>query len=385
MASVRKRTWASPNGELKTAWQVSYKDQSGKRRTKQFDRKKDADKWIVEAAWEVSRGIHSPDHNSPMISEVANLWIENRKAENLEPTTIAAYDQHIRLHINPLCGAVKLSQLTTPIVEGYRDTLVRTLSRAMATRVLRTLKAIISEAMRRGLVSQNVALPVRIKKQTRKKSQIAVPSKNRLRCMLETSRDLHCPATHALYCLAIFAGLRASELRGLIWSSINFDRRFVEVAQRASASGQNGPPKSNAAYRSIPLPDMAINALKEWKLACPVSDLNLVFPSIHGKVMSWNYMTDHLVNPVLIDIGEVKQADETGEKKLKPLWSLHDFRHAAASLWIEQRVDARRVQYLMGHSSITVTFDTYGHLFEQTERDIATGTAIERALFADAT
>ena len=52
---------------------------------------------------------------------------------------------------------------------------------------------------------------------------------------------------------------------------------------------------------------------------------------------------------------------------------------------IEQRVDARRVQYLMGHSSITVTFDTYGHLFEQAERDIATGTAIERALFADAT
>ena len=66
-------------------------------------------------------------------------------------------------------------------------------------------------------------------------------------------------------------------------------------------------------------------------------------------------------------------------------WGLHDFRHAVASLWIEQRVNPKRVQYLMGHSSITVTFDTYGHLFEQSERDADTSAAIEKALFADAT
>lgn len=61
-------------------------------------------------------------------------------------------------------------------------------------------------------------------------------------------------------------------------------------------------------------------------------------------------------------------------------YTLHDFRHAAASLWIEQRVNPKRVQKWMGHSSIQVTFDTYGHLFDQADQDAAVVAVIEREL-----
>ena len=60
--------------------------------------------------------------------------------------------------------------------------------------------------------------------------------------------------------------------------------------------------------------------------------------------------------------------------------TLHDLRHAAASLWIEQRVEPKRVQTWLGHHSIQVTFDTYGHLFEATERESSVAAAIEKAL-----
>ena len=83
--------------------------------------------------------------------------------------------------------------------------------------------------------------------------------------------------------LAIYAGLQASELRGLSWRRIDLKRQAVTVDQQADAKGTIGPPKSAAGRRTIPLPASPIKALKEWKLACKPSDLDLVFPSIANR------------------------------------------------------------------------------------------------------
>ena len=56
MAAIRKRVWTTSKGETKTAWLVDYRDQAGKRRAKQFDRKRDAEAWNVNGSWEVSKG-----------------------------------------------------------------------------------------------------------------------------------------------------------------------------------------------------------------------------------------------------------------------------------------------------------------------------------------
>jgi integrase len=239
----------------------------------------------------------------------------------------------------------------------------------MAIRVLRSLTSIIAEAQRRGQVAQNVALAVRVKRQQRQKVKTPIPPKETLKALLAAALASKDRQAAPLVMLGVFAGLRASELRGLSWRQLDLKAGTVTVDQRADAKGIIGAPKSAAGRRSIPLPYSAVKALKEWKLACRPSGLNLVFPSVASKVMSHRYMSVNVLGPIL------KKAGAKG-------FTLHDLRHAAASLWIEQRVEPKRVQTWLGHHSIQVTFDTYGHLFDAVERDSSVAAAIERELIA---
>ncbi len=380
MASVRKRAWTSPSGGPKTAWVVDYRDASGKRRNKQFDRKKDADAWLVGASWEVRQGIHTPDSQSITVADAAKLWLDRRRADDLEPTTLAAYDQHIRLHIKPLCGGMKLNQLTRPMAEELRDKLVAAVSKPMALRVLRTLTSIVSDAQSRGRVAQNVFQGVRVQRGKRDKAPITIPTKRELRAILRTANVHEDRMAAALVTLLMFSGLRASELRGLLWKHIEFTKKTVSVHQRANNANVIGPPKSESGYRTIPLPDFAIRTLREWKLSCPPTDLDLVFPSERKAVMSHRIMTHNLLHPVQVAAG-VSVID--GDDAIVGRYTLHDFRHAAASLWIDQGVSAKRVQRWMGHGSIQVTFDTYGHLFDSPTRDAAVVAEVEQDLTRD--
>ena len=370
--AIRKRQWTAPDGSPKQAWQVDYRDQSGKRRSKQFTKKKEAEAWQVKTAGEVAHGTHTPDSASVSVERAAQLWLDTVRAAGREHTTVAAYEQHVRLHIVPECGATKLSHLTAPKVRKYLDNWLDNLSRPMAVRVLRTFKAILSDAQERGLVAQNVATAVRARKQSRDKAKIVPPSKTALRAILKAAEASDDTMGRAIVELAIFSGLRASELRGLPWSALDLKTGSVTVEQRADAKGIIGPPKSNAGYRVVPLPARVTATLKAWKLACPPNDAELVFPSKLGKPLSHRVMTRNHVLPIL------------GKAEVEAM-GMHGFRHAAASLWIEQGLNPKRVQQLMGHSSIQLTFDVYGHLFPDPERDGGLGDAIERAIFTDAT
>lgn len=369
--AIRKRTWTAADDTAKTAWLVDYRDQAGKRRAKQFSHKKAAEQWAVNAAGEVQRGIHTPDSTSITVAQAAQRWLDAVRANKREATTVAAYEQHVRLHIVPKCGARKLSQLTTPEVKRFLDEWLLGLSRPMAVRVLRSLKAILAEAQVSGLVAQNVAQAVRPRKVTRDKAKASPPPKTALRAILAASEAVDLKARTVVE-LAIFSGMRACELRGLAWPAVDLKRGVVMVEQRADARGDMGPPKSAAGRRIIPLPPRVVAVLKQWKLACPAQPQELVFPSQRGKPISHHILLNDVVGPVVA-------AAKVGK------FGLHSFRHAAASLWIEQGLNPKRVQALMGHSSIAVTFDVYGHLFEQTETDAGDAAAIERALFADAT
>jgi integrase len=176
------------------------------------------------------------------------------------------------------------------------------------------------------------------------------------------------PMDAALIVTEVFAGLRASELRGLAWPQIDLKAKTLTVDRRADAKNKLGPPKSAAGHRTIPLPDLVVSELRKWKLRCPKTALELVFPSEHNAVLSHTSLHRlHLV--------PVQKAAE-----IESMYSSHAFRHCAASLWIEQRVSPKRIQTWMGHSSIQVTFDTYGHLFEQAEADSSVMDAVQREL-----
>lgn len=372
MASVRKRTWKS-GGEEKTAWVADYFDQAGKRHIKTFERQKDAKAWLVTAQGEVKRGVHTPESDSITVAEAARLWLQKGELEGLERSTLRQYRNHVRLHIEPVIGREKLARLSTPDIEGFRDGLLKKGSRAMARKVLASLKAILGEAQRRGLVAHNAAQPVKVAANRRENGKLAIgediPSKEEIRVILDRAAGRWRP----LLATAIFTGMRSSELRGLTWADVDFDRKTIRVRQRADLWGNMGAPKSAAGDREIPMAPMVASALREWKLACPPGDLGLVFPNGKGRVESHANIANRGFYALQRAAGIV---DADG----RPKYGLHALRHFCASWLIEQGFSAKRLQGLLGHASIVMTFDRYGHLFPSLEDDHAKFAAGELAL-----
>jgi integrase len=288
---------------------------------------------------EVARGVHTPERQSVDVAEAAKLWLERGKAEALERSTLNGYD--VRLYIAPTLGAQKLAQLSTPLLEGWRDRLVGKISRALARKVLGALKAVLSDAQRRGLVAQNVALPVRIdnKKRDRKKIEIGadIPGKADIQKLLTALAEPRWRRHRPFFVTAIFTGMRASELRGLPWSAVDFDKKTITVRQRADEWGTIGMPKSAAGQREIPISPTVFNTLREWRLACPKSAQDLVFPNTVGKVQPLQNITHRVWHPLQKVAGLV---DEKGGPLFNSMRCATS-RQACGSSWAPARRGCR--------------------------------------------
>src|SRR5215467_7597511 len=148
--SVRKRKWTTAKGEVREAWIVDYVDQQGDRHIETFERKKEADDYHKLVGHDVIQGVHTPPSKSITVAQAADDWISYVEGEGRERSTIDQYRQHVRHHIVPRLGREKLARLTAPRINTFRDELIDNMSRAMAKKVLSSLKAILKEATRRG-------------------------------------------------------------------------------------------------------------------------------------------------------------------------------------------------------------------------------------------
>ena len=255
----------------------------------------------------------------------------------------------------------------------------------MASKAVRALSSILSEAQRRGLVAQNVARDVKVIRSSREKPKIVIPGKVELKAMLDHAPDDVKP----MLMTAIFTGLRSSELRGLRWADIDLKAGVVSVTQRADRYGDIGPPKSEAGYRTIPLGPSLVSELKAWKLRCPNGELGLAFPNTQGGVQQYGHLVQRKYVPLQIAAGVcdpvmVKgkpKLDKDGEPVMAARYGFHALRHAAASAWIKQRIDLKRLQVWMGHSAIQITLDTYGHLITDASGDAALIAAAQAEFF----
>jgi integrase len=230
-------------------------------------------------------------------------------------------------------------------------------------------------ALKQRYVAKNPCSGVTVRKANREKVKPIIPTKAEMKAIIQAAQASDLPMDAPLVVTDIFCGLRASEVRGMVWSQVDLKTKTLTVDRRADAKNQIGAPKSAAGFRIIPLPDLVVSELRKWKLQCPRTNLDLVFPSERKAVMSHTSLHRLHLWTVQIAAG-VCDGDDAR-------YSSHAFRHCAASLWIEQRVSPKRVQTWMGHSSIQVTFDTYGHLFEQADADSAVMQAVEREVLGE--
>src|SRR6476646_4551678 len=99
MATIPKRTWITPSGEVRTAFVIRYYDNEGKYRSKQFKRERDAKEFAAKTAVEVKQGVHRPDSTSVTIREAGQLWLDRCKSDALERSTMVMYEIECRRHI----------------------------------------------------------------------------------------------------------------------------------------------------------------------------------------------------------------------------------------------------------------------------------------------
>jgi integrase len=296
------------------------------------------------------------------IAKVADKWIKRVEADGRERATLRGYRQQVRLHIVPRIGGVKLKNFTVGHAEHFRDDLLggdKKLSPAMARKVWVSFKSMLKNAHCSHLAGN---VQISISKRNKRKLEVGrdIPTADEVKRLIKAGAAAK-PKLYMLVRVAALTGLRASELRGLRWSDVDLKANELHVRQRVDRFGVIGPPKSDMGTRTIPFgADLAL-AFKTWFLACPKGELDLVFPSRTGAVIGDRNFT-RILEPVL-------EAAHVVKKNGKPKYGLHALRHFFASWCINPKtrggreLPAKVVQEWMGHSSITITLDIYGHLF----------------------
>jgi integrase len=394
--SVRKRTWETESGEVRSAYVVQYStaetDARGKRKRhiRTFERKKDADIFHAQVRVDIGKGVHVPLSKSITVEKAGQHWID--ACADLERTSVDGYRQHLNLHILPYLGAVKLSALNVAIVRDWQDKLrkgtpapgqaeAEPRTADMVKRVTGSLGSLLGDAMERGHVGTNVVRNLKANRKRGKQRQ----AERRAKGKLKIGTDIPTPAEvdailrvakgrwRPLLLTAIRCGLRASELRGLRWADVDFKKGELHVRQRADAYNTIGQPKSEAGERTVPVPPATLQALREWKLACPHGKLGLVFPNGEGHVENHANIVTRGLAPTLVAArvtAQVPDPDKDGKLVTVAKYTgLHSLRHFFASWCINRRGDGglelplKVVSERLGHSNIGITADLYSHLF----------------------
>jgi integrase len=370
--SVRKRIWTTAAGE-REAWLVGYKDGEGNRRFETFAKKRDADAREAEVKTLRSRGSIVAPSKSITFAQACDNWLEQAEVDGIEKATMLYFKQHVKYYFVPLLGQRKLCDFSAPDFTAFEAQLMRGLNAkgqpmtpAMARKLRNSLSSILSLAVDQGLVMRNVV-------RDRGRRRRGTSAERRATTKLKVSVDIPLPAeivailSHTkpkwrpVLATAAMTGLRASELRGLKWQDVDLKKRELHVQQRADRFRSIGPLKSETSNRIVPLHADLVSILREWKLACPIGEF--VFGNGKGKVDELSNIVNRGWKPSQVAAGVV---DRDGGAKYT---GFHSLRHFFASWCINSKADGglgvspKVVQTWLGHATIAMTLDTYGHLF----------------------
>ena len=322
-------------------------DKTGKKRNKSFSRRKDALAFIET--------IRIPGNSIDQISSDLDIaqamehWLQQAKTtglygrEQVESSTRRQYASHCAI-ISSREGATKLDKLDELECGKLRDRLLGEYSRPYAKKIFTSFKSAMKFATKQGFMAQNPAADVNIliSKRQRNASRISIPDLSEVyeltqaieRLMKSKNKNIAKAWLRygPLFQTMLYTGMRPSEIRGFMWSNIDWQRCGVNVTQRADEYCKIGPLKSGAAMRFIPLPSVVMERLKVWR--------------------GWY--------PLCEEAGLTEKTDG----KIKAKYPLYALRHVKASLEIELGRSPKRIQQIMGHEDIRMTFDVYGHLFQ---------------------
>jgi integrase len=281
-------------------------------------------------------------------------WLNDSVRGHVRPSTFYRHESVVRLHIRPALGRLKLAGLNPAHVQAlYRAKLDERLSPTTVHRIHEVLHAALKQAARWELAPRNVCEAVSVSVPRRRRPDIRPLNPGQARAFLKAAEG---DRYEAFFVLALTAGLRLGELRGLCWDAVDLKSGLLQVRRTLVRAGNRlvfGEPKT-ARGRVVALTPRAVEGLKAHRSRQQAAGLydadGLVFRSPRAdKPVDHRHLTYRYFRPIL-------------ERAGLPRIRLHDLRHSCATLLLAGNVNPKIVQELLGHANIAITLDTYSHI-----------------------
>ncbi len=377
MADIRKRT-----GTKGTTYQVRYPDAAAPSGYSYatFTTRKEALDFRDSSAGKKPNTSHRSEIRT--VEQALQKWLdicEKEGRDGRDPVTgytLKNY-QWRRDHIVSFGWSKPLCDLTTPDIVEFRSWLLRNYSRDVAGKLLSSFHSMILEMMKRGVIDRDIVVGVSIRGDSRYDEPVVIPKEAEVQALLAAadrlanSKSKRIQKTweryRAMLYLAADTGMRPQEYivvprANLADGGVKVDRALERGGDRISVT------KTPAGRRFIELSphvtDMVLHYADNHGI---VSKYDLVFPTASGHWQSTDNWRKRGFYVACEEAALMERIELDGEIVEKPKFSPYDLRHFYASMLIENKVNLKRIQKLMGHEKIETTLNVYGHLIERVE------------------
>ncbi len=348
MAKVRMR---------RGKWVLDYRDATGQRHVEvSGENKKEAERQLRLVLNQIDDGTFRPDGKKMKFSDYATKWVAGKKADLKHGTWNTYNGQLTRYLLNPELGLAekKLASMNRPTVMAFKQALIKKhskLKHRSVNHILTLLGSILQSALLDGYISSNAARLV--KKLPLEHREMEILSPVEIQKVLTAAEKMDWDL-YVMVFLLVMTGMRRGEMLGLDWKSVDFPNKKL-IIRRGYTNKRLQEPKTKSSRRAVNLGSRAINLLKRHRLkkGNPAGDV-LLFDRGDGYPMDPDSLSS-VYWPRLLRAAEVRESVR-----------LHDLRHTFCSLLIDQGANPKYIQSQLGHSSIMITMDRYGHLMPET-------------------
>jgi integrase len=328
----------------------------GQKMRRSFKTESAAKAWRAEAHVAINRGELNAGPTCKVCEAATELTdgmqagtVRTRSGDAYKPSACRAYDEALRLHVLPAIGALRLSEVRRKHVQAIADHMHKHgKSPSTIRNAIMPVRVIFRRAIRAGEVSINPCTNLDLPAVRSHRERIPSPQESAGLLAVLPEHD------RALWATALFAGLRRGELRALRWDDVDLAAGVIHVRRAMDIRGSIIAPKSKAGTRTVPIARALRSHLGAHRL----------------RNGSARYVFGNGERPFEPTGVAERARGAWAAAELEPI-GLHDARHAAASVLIAAGVNVKALAAYMGHASITITLDRYGHLFPGNEGEAA--------------
>jgi integrase len=382
MADIRKRT-----GSKGTTYQVRYPSKATKSgyAYATFETRKEALDFRENGSARKAASRRSSEIRT--VAQGLQKWLdvcEKEGRDGRHPVTLFTlrHYQWRRDHILEYDWSKDLHELTPPDVVEFRGWLLRNFSHVVAHKLLSSFHSMVLELVRRGILPHDVAAGITIRGGSRYDEPVIIPTEAEVSSLLTAadrlanSRNKQTQKTWERYrpmlYLATDSGMRPQEY--IILPEFNLTDEGVKVDRALEKGGVKiSVTKTPAGRRYIELSPDTVAMVRHYSrthgVAATLNTHQLAFPTKSGRWQSIDNWRSRGFAAACEEAGLMEMTLEAGEECWRPKFTPYSLRHFYASMLIEQRVNLKRIQSLMGHAKIETTLNVYGHLVERKEAE----------------